>query len=182
MFTGIALSSIQDVYLFLGDHGRFHAPINFFDPLSGSSNLSQLRITGESLKEFHPYLRNLTHLKNLTIDYSDLGVIYPEYFEGMLGLRGLDLSYNKISDLNPLEKSWNVTNLTTLNLKHNYLLKVSYYALEGLTNLLTLDLSENPYLTYFSALLFPGLSNLRHLYLSGTTLLRYLEISFICQT
>ena len=63
-------------------------------------------------------------------------------------------------------------------MKHNYLHKVSYYALEGLTNLLTLDLSENPYLIYFSALLLPGLSNLRYLDLSGTMLLRYLGDQF----
>ena len=169
MFRGVSQSLIQYVWIGLTNNGTFYAPVNLFNQLTGRS-LSELRLDSGCLQLYPSFFTKLT-LNQLTIVYTSLEVIHPEYFDGLLRLHVLVLSYNKISDINPRQKNWNLPYLTELDIGQNFLLKLSYYALKGLKHLLKLDLSRNANLAYIDALFFSELPNLRYLDVSRTMLL-----------
>ena len=142
LFKGIALSFVDSLDFGFPIKYEFTILPGFFDPLS-VSRLSNLTLQGNSLRLKPFVFSGLTNLKHITIMYTDIEDIYPEYFEGMSGLRGLDLHLNKIVHFNPNLSAWNVS-LLHLNLSRNNIFGLSMGVFNGLDKLMMLDLSDNP--------------------------------------
>ena len=106
------------------------APLNFFNPL-GNMTLPEFVVIGESLQMYPFMFRELKHIINLRVSATKLDVVLPEYFDGLRSLRLLDLSDNRIVDINPYSSGWNL-DITELRLFQNDLLEISEQAFEGL--------------------------------------------------
>ena len=147
LLIGIALSPIESLTLHLPDFREFHFSSDFFDPL-WDKHLSDLEIVGKSTRLDSYVFRNVSHVKRLMISATFLEVFIPEFFDGMVGLRHLDLHDNKITHFNPISSTWEL-NITHLDLSHNYIKRLSDKAVTGLCLLEILDLSYNHQLTIF---------------------------------
>ena len=166
LFKGIAQSSIKSVTFNLPSYRAFTFPRDFFDPFR-DKHFTHIILTGESL-EVNPFMFwNVTHLVQLTISSTNIKDITPEYFEGMYGLRVLDLHENKIAYFNPNASTWNL-DIMQLNLSHNNIFWLSSNAFTGLKHLEKLDLSDNPRVVLQSPPLYTPLLNLKQLDVSGT--------------
>ena len=102
---------------------------------------------------------HLAKITRLDLPFKSITVLKTGDFDGLTGLKTLDLQGNQISDISALA---GLTSLTDLRLHGNQISDIG--ALAGLTNLERLFLSRNQ-ISDISVL--AGLTNLTELYLSG---------------
>ena len=141
LFTGISQSPVEYVIVsFLGE-SEFILPLHAFI-LPHEKRLSKLALE-YGLSRLQPHVfRNLTNLYRIEIHVTGIREIAPCYFDGMSGLRVLDLGQNEIASFNPNASVWNIY-ITELYLNSNNILVLPKGAFRGLKYLLVLDLSNN---------------------------------------
>ena len=140
--TGIAECSVESLIIYFPGDGEFFLPLDIFTSLRHKS-LSNLEFINNSLR-LQPYaFKGLAHVNHLGIRETAIRYIDPLYFDGMFGLRVLDLNSNKILTFNGNSIMWNLS-ITHLDLSNNAIYQLSRGAFAGLNNLLSLDLSDNP--------------------------------------
>ena len=106
----------------------------------------------------------LARVNHLKICETVINYIDPLYFDGMFGLRVLDLTSNKIQTVNAHSIMWNLS-IIHLDVSNNNIRQLSRDAFAGLNNLLSLDISDNPCRQFIDTSSF---SSLRYLNFSKT--------------
>ena len=163
-FQGIAHSEIKELYLKATYLGRVDP--HYFSLLQ-SKPLKVLDLSCNNLSNITKMgFLNLPLVATLVLVNCSIEDIKPEYFSRMNGLRVLKLSSNKISYINKVGSTWNL-NVQKMDFQNNKLGTIYASSLKGLTNLTTLDLRGNAYLSTITITAFTDLISLRNLDLSG---------------
>ena len=142
MLTGIAECSVESVIILFPWSGKFLLPLDIFTSLY-HKNLSKLELTYNSLRLQADVFKGLAHVNQLKIFKTEIRYIDPLYFDGMFGLRVLDLSFNNIKCFNE-NTLWNLS-ITHLDVSNNCIRWIDKDAFAGLNNFLSLDFSHNPF-------------------------------------
>ena len=145
-------------------------PTNLFDVLH-NMYLCKLHLSHTHIDHLSSVIfRKLNNITTLSLDGNSIPIITPESFTGMEGLLILELNSNQIENINPSKSNWNL-NITELYLTKNNFREINQFAFYGLVNVTYLDLSHNYGLSILNFTSFTGLSNLRVLNVSFTTLI-----------
>ena len=115
--------------------GTWDNRISDLSPLSGLTNLTELRLGENSVSDLSP-LTGLTNLATLLLQRNRISGLSP--LAGLTNLTRLGVASNNISDLSPLAR---LTNLATLGLQHNRISDL--LPLAGLTSLAKVVLRYN---------------------------------------
>ena len=144
LFLGVSDSVIEE--LFVEDADITHIPPNFFAPLHNKS-LSTLSLIGNRLVLYSSVFANLSQVSALLLRNCHLQRIDPNFFDGMAGLRYLNLDSNSITDMNPTGAMWKL-NLCELYLSQNEQIEIDNFSFHGLTSckrnkINSIDMSRN---------------------------------------
>ncbi len=129
-----------------------------------TSNLQILNLSWLNLTDVHEFFRTFQHknLLELYLSHNQIDMIQRETFYFLVELRTLDLSHNKIVNI---EDITSLSQLQDLNLAYNRLRSLDSMAFESLHNLHHLDLSHN-FLSHLDDAPFQDLFNLQILDIS----------------
>jgi len=134
------------------------------------SFLSHLYLSNNKLEKLPPQMGELNSLTYLDLSHNEIEEIPKEFGSKLDRLFTLNLSYNNLKML-PAEFGA-MKNLRTLLLKNNEFEKFPEIVLL-LTDLLFLDLSNNPKMTGYIPFNFKNLEDLTDLYLENTSVYTY---------
>nr|XP_019538091.2 decorin-like [Aedes albopictus] len=133
------------------------------------SNYELLNFSLEGIyrKTFPNNFIRLTHLEELSIRHNDLPKFNMRQLNGLVKLKTLDLSYDKVEQL-LIPEALNLPNLKELYLAENHLQKLPI-SIRRLKTLESLNLHSNQ-IAFLEMSHFNGLNNLKKLVLSGNKL------------
>ena len=157
-----------------------------FNPLSNEAHsvlfgepksVRKLYVSGANIETL-PTVIESPFLKELNLSNNNISKIKSTTFERTSLLQKIDLSYNKIINLNNnINGVWNsVSQLKYLSLSSNPIQYIVKGDLDQLINLEVLDLSKLPNLIHFDCETFSQLHKLKILRLFGYPSLNFLEI------
>ena len=161
--TGIAECSVESLIIYFPWFGEFILPLDIFTSLRHKS-LTDLTLRYNSVHPQPHVFKALARVNHLKICETVINYIDPLYFDGMFGLRVLDLTSNKIQTVNAHSIMWNLS-IIHLDVSNNNIRQLSRDAFAGLNNLLSLDISDNPCPQFIDTSSF---SSLRYLNFSKT--------------
>ena len=164
LLTSIAQCSVESITIYFPWYSEFLLPLDLFTSLRRES-LSKLELRYNSPRPQAYVFKGLAHVNQLEICETDIPCIDPLYFDGMFGLRVLDLSFNKIYQFNVDSTPWNLS-IIHLDVSNNEIKRLFRGAFAGLNSLLSLDFSQN--------------SLVRFLDTSSFSSIRYLDFSRTC--
>ncbi|KAJ8019482.1 Leucine-rich repeat-containing protein 15 [Holothuria leucospilota] len=148
--------------------------------LSNLTNLEQLSFINNNITniaEFKSiYMEDLDILETLLITNNNLKLFPVDKFANLKRLKSLDLSCNQLRTVG--QGPWDLSLLQTLRLNYNQIESVRGGQLRGLSNLITLDLSNN-IITYFSLKVLASVSKLKFLELYNNRLLYVSEYNVL---
>ena len=112
---------------------------------------------------------DLTHLRQLTIERSNIKTLSFDLFDNLDDLLVLKLGENNIESIDDDTFEWNPLKLETLELQNNKLKYIQHFLFYDLSSLMEINLSNNK-IAFIHPHAFQKLTNLRYLHLDGNHL------------
>ena len=134
---GVSKSSVIEI-LYFRDANITYIPSDLFEHLRNKT-LALISLSGSNMLFYPGIFKDLTHVYSLELFDCGIKIIDPHYFDGMLGLRVLNIYSRQLSLVNPLNSTWSLT-LDEMNLGLYQSNKFHEYAFRGLMNLTRLSL------------------------------------------
>ncbi|XP_022825181.1 protein artichoke-like [Spodoptera litura] len=116
-----------------------------------------------------PVLKTMQNLVTVNLSRNQISTASLSNSNALQALTEIDLSFNRISNITVSSYQTPYTKIKTLNMSHNYLVKIPDAVFDKIDDLQTLDLSHN-YIEGFSPFTFEGTRSLVHLNLSHNRL------------
>lgn len=138
------------------------------DLFKGLRHLKILNLSGLPLSSYH-FLNGMTSLEELSMWECDLWAL-TDLFRGLTSLKVFYAGQNYIQQIDALQTFDGMPALEHLDLSGNHLMRIDNRAFEKLSNLRSLSLAYNRYLTEIPEKTFFGLQKLEELDLSYTNL------------
>ena len=115
-----------------------YIPSHLFEHLRNKTLIS-LDLSGNNILLCPGIFKDLTHVYALHLFDCGIDIIDPQYFDGMEGLRVLEIYSSRLSSVNPLNITWSA-NLDEIDLGLYQSINLEEYAFRGLPNLTRLSL------------------------------------------
>lgn len=116
-----------------------------------------------------PVLEGMENLVKVDLSRNQISTAPLSNINELEALTEIDFSFNRISNITVSSYQKPYTNLKTIDLSHNYLVKIPDAVFDKIDDLQTLDLSHN-YIEGFSSFTFEGTRSLVHLNVSHNRL------------